>query len=504
MRRQTIFLIIAVFMVVAAIFVLPPILRRQGGASPILSSQPNDVAVPEQRSESNSNTDGTVKLLGVTENPNGFGLLARPVDPITLTNLPDHAPINFGHHYTYATSPDRKTLAVMTWPSGFGTGGELRFINLDTWTDTLANLRIDDQVSDLTFSADGKKLYWMIPTKHDPAHGMPRDYQLYQYDLDRRQLSTITQFPSSFMPWSQRLSSGKVAVFGIPTDPNNLAEDVPHLLIVDPSKNRIAADVRLDGVKAGQFYEPMTNATPTVQGESGQYVMYSPGLAWDLERGLLYIVHPDNDKVTVVDLAKGVAIGQTRMHPSQSFMERISDLLAPVAQAKGGPEITTRTVLSSNGKRLYVFKQKDEMGELKESSLRVIATDGMRELNHLDERVTDFSLTPDGKALLIVKGEIDNTYGFDMLVSRDVYVLDAETLQERVHVRVDQVDQLNFVGFSQDGRYVYLNGASAKWVEGSGWRDWQTTWQALDLNSHHRVSKVDTKGYYAVLLPILP
>lgn len=505
MKRQMGSLITITLVVVVTIFVFPPILRILSLNPPTWSSQPNDAVTPEQASASNSDTSRAITLLAVTENQNGFGLLAHPVDPATLADLPNYAPINFGHHYTYAASPDRKTLAMITWPNGSNNaGGTLHLVDLDAWTDTSTDVGLDDYVSALTFSADGKRLYWTKPTVRDPAHEMPRDYRLYQYDLDSRQLSTISQFPSSFMPWSQRLSSGKIFIFSVPTDANNLAEDVPHVLIIDPEKNRIAADVRLDGVKAGQFYVQTTNVTPTAQGESGQYVIYNPGLAWDLERGLLYVLHPDEDKVTVVDLAKGAIIEQTPVRSSQSFLEWISDLLAPRAEAKGGPEITKRAELSPDGKRIYVLSQDSEAGLPKKANLRVIATDGMHEISHLDELLTDFALAPDGESLLVVKGETVSSYGFDMIVGHDVYVLDAETLQERVHISVDYADQLSFAGFSPDGGYAYLSGASAQWVEGSGWRDWQTTWLLLDLNSHRITPKVEIGSSYAVLLPIAP
>lgn len=503
MKSRNVIFITLIFVVTAAIFVIPLTLRMLIVAPPTLSSQPNNAAVPEQAIAPNPNTSDSITLLAVTEN--GVGLQARPVNPATLTNLPGYAPINFGHHYTYAVSPDRKVLAVITWPSGSNNaGGALHMIDLNTWIDMPINLHIDDYVSDLTFDADGRTLYWTMPTVRDPAHGMPRDYQFYRYDLDSRQLSAIAQLPSSFIPWSQRLSSSNVAIFGIPTDSDNLTEDVPHLLIIDPTENRIVADVRLDNVKAGQFREQAMNATPSAQEETWQYVMYGPGLAWDSDHNRLYIVHADDNKVTVVDLLKGTVIKQAHIRPPQSFLEWVSNSLAPAAEAKGGPELSVRVILSHDGERLYVFSQKNEMGLLKASDLRVIATNGMREISHLDELLTDFALTPDGKALLIAKGEIVRSYGFDMLVNRDLYVLDAETLQERIHVRVSRVDQLMLDGFSPGGRYAYLRGSSAQWVEGSGWRNWRTTWQSLDLNSYRLISAGESGSLYGALLHIAP
>lgn len=504
MTRRTTFIFTLIFAVVAAMFVIPPMLRMSSVTPPTLSSQPDFVATPEEATAPNSNPSDVIRLLAVTDKETGAGLQVRPVDPTSLTDLPNYAPIDLGHHYIYTVSPDHKILAVIAWPSDMGAAVKLHLIDLDTWIDTPADLRIDNYVNDLTFSANARTLYWTMPTGRDPAHGMPRDYQLYSYDLESQQLSVNAQFPSSFLAWSQHLSSGNLAIFGVPTDPNNLTEDAPHLFIVDPARNSIVSDIRLDGVKAGQFYEQVLDATASAQEDSRQYVMYSPGLAWDSDRKVLYIAHADDDKITVVDLLKGGIVNQAQLQARQPFLQWIADSLVPAVAAKGGPWLGVRLLLSSDGKRLYVFREKTEMGISKAVDLRVIATDKMREISHLTDLLTDFALTPDGESLLVVKAEVDKSYGFDSMVSREVYVLDSETLQERTHIRIDQVDQLWLDGFSPDGRSVYLRGSSAQWVEGSGWRNWRTTWQLLDLSSYRLISAGESASLYGALLHIAP
>ena len=503
MKRQLIFLITLV-MVTAVIFAIPPLLRALNAAPLTLSSQPDFVVTSEQAAAPNPNTTEVITLLTVTEKENSADLQARPVDPMTLLDLPGFAPIDFGRHYTYAISPDHRKLAVITWPRDSDVGGELHLIDLDTWIVTPTDLQTDVYVGEVTFSADGKTLFWVAPTVYDPAHGMPRDYRLYRYDLHSRQWSVIIQFQSSFIPWSQHLSSGRLAIVGVPTDSNNLAGDVPHLLIIDPTENRTVADVRLDGVKAGQFHEEVTNETASGQGETWHYVSYSPGLAWDSDRKMLYVAHADSSKVTKVDLADGSVMEHVQIRPRQPFLEWISESLAPTAQAKGGSWLGARVILSPKGERLYVFSEETWMDLPRTTGLRLIATEGMREIGHIDELLTDFALTPDGKSLLVIKGEIDRSYGFDMLVNRNVYILDAETLRERIHLRIDRADQLWFDGFSPDGRYAYLRGSSAEWVEESGWRNWRTTWQLLDLNSYRLISARESESMYGVLLHVAP
>jgi len=233
-------------------------------------------------------------------------------------------------------------------------------------------------------------------------------------------------------------------------------------------------------------------------------VSYSPDLAWDSDRKMLYVAHADSSKVTKVDLADGSVMEHVQIRPRQPFLEWISESLAPTAQAKGGSWLGARVILSPKGERLYVFSEETWMDLPRTTGLRLIATEGMREIGHIDELLTDFALTPDGKSLLVIKGEIDRSYGFDMLVNRDVYILDAETLRERIHLRIDRADQLWFDGFSPDGRYAYLRGSSAEWVEESGWRNWRTTWQLLDLNSYRLISARESESMYGVLLHVAP
>jgi hypothetical protein len=57
----------------------------------------------------------------VTLDDAGDRLSAHPVDPFTLEDLPDYPSIDFGHHYTYAISPDGRTMALITWPKTFPT-----------------------------------------------------------------------------------------------------------------------------------------------------------------------------------------------------------------------------------------------------------------------------------------------------------------------------------------------------------------------------------------------
>ena len=414
---------------------------------------------------------------------------ARPVNPTSLSTLPSFAPIRLGHHYTLEVSPDLRTLAAIVWPSGsHNRDGVLHLIDLESWTDISTDVRLGDYVADVTFSPDQTELYWTIPTTHDSPHGLPRDYQLQAYNIKSHQLSVISQFASQFTPWMQRTISGKVAIIGLSSDSDNLAEDVPHVMIVDPVQKRVSADLQLEDVKAGQFREKATNETSSGQEDAWRYVNYRPGLAWDVEHSALYIAHADTDQVTIADLANGSIKKLTSIRPSTSILEWI--LAASTAEAKGGPTTQTRAILDPDGRLLFVASQGTASGGPGTMTLRVIATEEMRVIGHIDRPLTDFTLMPDGKSLLVINDEGARPLATRLPMNRTVQILDAATLQERASVSTDEDDLLGFVGASPDSRYAYLRGASALLL--------------LDLESKLITSTHEFAGSFDTLLRIGP
>jgi hypothetical protein len=209
--------------------------------------------------------------------------------------MPDPVPIEVGHHYTPGLSPDGRTLAVISWPNGSNNAGaSLLLIDLSTWTVRSTGVVINDSVLGPFYSSDGMALWWANPGWHDRAHSMPRGYSLVRYDLASGQLATVFTFAESFAPWQIRaMHDGQhVAVFGVPTSTGNLTEDAPRVQVVDIGAGALAADVQLAGLKAGQF-EVGPGDVPAYP-----YHMYRPALAWDLARSRVYVVYPDEERVS--------------------------------------------------------------------------------------------------------------------------------------------------------------------------------------------------------------
>jgi hypothetical protein len=417
----------------------------------------------------------------------------RPIDPLSLADLPGYAPLDFGRHVA-TISPDGRVMAVILWPSSWSSGATLHLIDLASWTDTTANVIAIDEVNTLIFGPDGKVLYWVNPTQHDSAHNMPRTFELYRYDLASQTLTTVTTLPPSFIPSELRLlrSGSSLAIYGLPTDGENRAEEPPHVLVVDLVAAHILTDIRLDGIKAGQML------TPAASGEEPHYQLYAPGTAWDLALNLLYIVHADTDTITVVDLATGRIVKQLDIHPQLSLTDRVWQTLIPTAEAKGLPETGRRALLSRDGTRLYIVGYRSEVtnlptGEIdwqnRPLGLQVVTTGDGSELRHFGLPIGDIALSPDGQWLLLIgEGNVQNQ-------SNGLYLLDTQRLEEPTHLK--QAGSYSLYGFSPDGQYAYISSSFGD--AGSYWTNWTVTLQVLDLKAHDVVIKRESKGYGEVI-----
>lgn len=456
----------------------------------------------------------TAPLLLVDQYPPGagtatmrpVGLRARPIDPPTLADLPHKTPFPFGHHFMQAVSPDGRTLAVVVWPNGNNNqGGALRLIDLATWTDTIPGITVNDLISGPVFSADGRSLYWLLPTRHDAAHGLPRAYALQRYELTNRALTTLTTLPASYLPYQLRLprAGTRLAVYAVPTDTGNLAEDAPHLLLIDLSDGQTVADTRLAGVRAGQF-----------KTARGDYELLLPGLAWDLPRDRLYVAHADTDQVTVVDLASGTVIRQAEIRPRASLPARLAHWLVPAAAAKGGPTTTRQALVSADGARLYLLGQQPDARDPADpdrvewaipARLQVVDTSDLSETRRLAlPATTGFALAPDGTRLLLhtftpATPAPSPVPGPPPPGRHELLVLDARTLA--TNGKLDVPAPFFLQEFSPDGRLVYLSyqlgGATARNVTPL---PPATRLQAVDLATRRVVAERVFPGAYAVSL----
>lgn len=412
------------------------------------------------------------------------------VDPATLADLPGYSALDFGHHYTYALSPDGRTMAMIAWPAGsHSQGGALQLVDLPSWEAMDTGVTINGHVSSLRFGLDGGALYWVEPERRATADPVPHTYRLNRHDLEGAggaEGITVATLPPSFMPQEMRLlpAGGRLAIYGVPTGADYLAEGPPRVLLVDLPSGEVAVDVALAGVTAGQFR--------VETGEGNPYSMVQPALAWDTARNLLYVVHGDEDRVTVVDLAEGVVRRQVKIRRRASLLARIVGWGARTAEAKVVPSADKRAALSADGRWLYVTGLRREMRpdwneqgwpyDETPLGLQVIDAKTLAEVARLDLPATDLALSPNGRRLLTIGAyNVPNADNGSERVAHGLYLLDAASLDVVAHLLPEQ--EVTLQGFSPGGRHAYISTSTSEWLDGRGHTNWRTTLYLLDLQT---------------------
>lgn len=268
-------------------------------------------------------------------------LRARPVDPRTLEDVPGFTPLELGHHYRASLSPDGRRLALVVWPisgGGSGGGGVLHLVDPVAWTDRATEVRIDENLNWLEWSADGTRLYWMHQVGNE-LNG------IFAADLATLTVREIARLPAGFQPYETRLAGSRIAVLGA-TNARNLAKDGAAIVFVDSASGRITSQLRISGMRLGQFAVEEAGLYP--------YRMILPGTVWDLARGRLVLVDGEREMIRVVDLARETESGPLA--------------IAPLMASKGPPGgakmvSTTRkaAALSPDGRWLYVSGLREDV-----------------------------------------------------------------------------------------------------------------------------------------------
>lgn len=327
----------------------------------------------------------------------------------------------------------------------------LRVVQTATGTQVAPDVRLDHLVWPgypfgpedpplIRFDPAGGFLYW--------AHqrtGLTVDegWDLYRYPLQSGgRAEVIYQFQAPFEPWDFRvLGDDRVAVFEVAReDPANPIR-WPRLLLLDGATGDVIADTLLEGLLAGDV----------LAARGAERVR--PGLAWDLTASRLYVVHADQDRVAVLDLASGSLLADSNFAPAFTWS------LLPAASAKSSQGVARNVLLSPAGDRLYVTGVRtdlDEGGYEHQSGmgLQVIDTANLVEVGSIDLPVTDAAISPDGR-LLLLTGISDR-----LVVDQDaelsgLYLVDTGTLEVIDHRHPDSF--VRPVGFSPTGQDAYIS-----------------------------------------------
>ncbi|GAA5343875.1 hypothetical protein PLACP1_00350 [Planifilum fimeticola] len=380
-------------------------------------------------------------------------LKLKPVDPMTLVDLPGYKPVYAGTHFDRAVSPDGGKLALVAWPTSDFEAGVLRIIDLKRWEERTADFTLRGPVKGFVFAPGGKALYWLMPDKEDSSHGLPEEFGLYRFGLHDRKPARIARLPRSFEPREMVvLAGGDLAVYGVIKEKENRGGRV---YTFDPTSGNIRSQVSLKGVKDETVH-------PTGQEDDLPVIeSHKPAIAWDLRKEMLYIVDGEPERVIQVDLGKGKVIRNQTVRYRSSLWERIFHRLFPGADAKWMSGTFRHAQLSPDGRRLFVTGRKDDVaadsGEWKQRSdyfgLGVIELETF-EGRRLDLDAEMIKLSSDGGRLLLA-GPWGEEGGDQRKKKRGgLVIIDAERI--RVLDRLGSGANFEPVGFSSDGRHAYV------------------------------------------------
>ncbi len=374
----------------------------------------------------------------------------RPVDPATAQDLPDYEPFDMGHWATSLVSPDGQMLSAVIGRTQEASSGSLHFFDLEAWRETF---RLDEPTGSIhpfAWSPDSAQLFAVA------------EKQLWVVDVREQNARPLAHFDF----WTNGLDvspDGKTLyLFAFDqSDPTAfMVRGDPFLVAVDADTGEIRGRATLPGVLVGQRHE---------EGPDGEfYAIYSPALAMSPDGTRYYVVHPDTDRVTIVNLENMTVDPSLEVAKRKSLLGRLASgvlgLLVSSAEAKGGLNASKQALVSPDGRWLYITGVEDAAPDIppngrKPLGLKVVDTQTM-DVVYEEDGIGSIALSPDGRWLFGTGWAYEytqvsaNEYMTDDYQGWGLKVIDARSPQLVDHIKPDGIYQQMVVG--DDGRYVYL------------------------------------------------
>jgi DNA-binding beta-propeller fold protein YncE len=339
-------------------------------------------------------------LLAAEWRGNGEGNVLFPLDPASGTALPGYTPISLGQTFTHAFSPDQRMLAAVTFPNQYAQRGSLLLIDLATWGTQQFDLNLNGWVSTMIFSPDGKRLAI--------AHG-ETIYRLTLIEVEQGIIIAQSKV-DAYATRMKFTQSGDALMLYSPAISlmNELNASPPQALLLDGTDLSPLWSTELKGVRDGIF-AMNDNVTVEKLYEPGQAMYLSPGLAFAPDKDTLYVVHADEDLVTIVDFERQ-RVETLEIQTKLTWFEQLLSLTAGVAHAKVGDGIVRQAVVSPEGQFLYVvgINNSTSQGQngnwqMKQTplGLEIIQTSDGSRVEQIETDTTELSLSPDGRFLYL-------------------------------------------------------------------------------------------------------
>ena len=373
-------------------------------AAPQVQIEPTVVPVEPTAASPESTTKATFEesLLIVEWKGRSEGNLLFPLDPASRTALPDYTPISLGQSYSYAFSPDRQTLAAVTFPDDNIYRGDLLLIDLSSWKTQTIELETSGWVSAMTFSPDGKRLAI--------AQGESA-YHLTMFDLEKGNITAQTEEDSMIMRMKFTADSESLMLYGTMTENrytvNEISGGAPLVQLLDVSNLNPRWSAELEAVHDGIF--PKDEDVKADLSQPGTALYISPAVVFAPQQNRLYVVHADSEQLTITDF-DAQTVQTVEIQAELTWFERLLSLTASVAHAKVSDGTTKQAVLSPDGQFLYVVGLRyesflDKMGNWQMNQtplgLEVIRTSHGSRVERFEMDSSDLSISTDGQLLYL-------------------------------------------------------------------------------------------------------
>ncbi len=341
-------------------------------------------------------------------NSRGYSLVL--IDPASGQVLPDYEPISLGQALFHAFSPDGRTLAVVGFVSSeYPNGDSLHLIDLDTWDDRVQELQLDGYVNAMAFSPDGHQLAI--------AYGNTKSRVLI-FEMGKpfiKSKTAVRQSSLDYLVYNMKFTAdgNGLMVYGSEIENrytvNEMSPEPPIAALLDSSDLSVRWKAELKGVRHGVVPKDENSAATTDLHQPGAAIFLFPGLAFAPDRDSLYVVHPDEDKLTTVDFA-AQKVDTAEIRPQLSWFERLLSLTSGVAHAKIAEGTSKHAVISPDGRFLYIVGQRSDLVKTKDDEwqvnvnplgLQIVrAEDGSRLANY-DTEAQELSISADGQHLYL-------------------------------------------------------------------------------------------------------
>ncbi len=311
-------------------------------------------------------------------------------------------PIPLGTYYSYAFSPDKRTLAAASVT-------QLYLIDLPSWKHRLSNVGLHGVVSSVVYSPDGSLL---ALTSQGPEG--------YLRIVDARNGEVQAGGPAGCSIRSARFTRDDKAIMVYCPRLASTGESIgaPRAALFAASDLRLLWSVELNGVRDGIFPKEAGTANTQDIHQPGAARYFEPGIAFDPGHDLLYLVHGDEDKLTTVDFTHR-KVNTVAVHAKTSWFDQLIALTAGVAHAKGMDGTSKQAVISPDGKYLFVSGNTEAVSQKSNGNwdmtdtsigLQVISTQDGSVVRNMDTEASSATLSPGGQQLLLTGWKEDRPW----------------------------------------------------------------------------------------------